>query len=62
MSQRPDDTLFDGVYAGGYILNKSQLMPAYGHTLDSEQILDLVKYMRTLCDCTGPGWSTDNQK
>jgi mono/diheme cytochrome c family protein len=61
MSLRPDDTLFDGVYAGGYILNKSQLMPAYGHTLNSEQILELVKYMRTLCDCTGPGWSTDNQ-
>jgi mono/diheme cytochrome c family protein len=27
MSTRPDDTLFDGVYAGGYILNKHHFMP-----------------------------------
>ena len=61
MSLRPDNTLFDGIYAGGYILNKSHLMPAFGYSLDTKQIQDLVKYMRKLCSCTGPDWSTDNQ-
>lgn len=61
MSMRPDDTLFDGIFAGGYILNKSHMMPPWGSTLTNDQILDLVQYIRTLCDCTGPAWSTDNQ-
>lgn len=61
MSLRPDDTLFDGIYAGGYILNKSNSMPAWGQTLSSNEIVELVKYMRKLCDCNGPKWSTDNK-
>ena len=60
MSLRPDDTLFDGIYAGGYILNKSHLMPPFGETLDKKQISNLVEYMRTLCNCQGPDWSRDN--
>ncbi len=61
MQQRPDDTLWDGVYAGGYILNKSHTMPAWGGSLSNQEISDLVKYMRTLCDCKGPLWSRDNR-
>jgi mono/diheme cytochrome c family protein len=57
MSTRPDDTLFDGIYGGGYILNKSHRMPAFGLTLSREQILGLVAYLRELCRCQGPGWS-----
>lgn len=57
MSSRPDDTLFDGVYAGGYILDKSPLMPAWGETLSREQIWGLVRYLRELCRCAGPEWS-----
>ncbi len=57
LSSRPDDTLFDGVYAGGYILNRSHLMPAWGETLSREQILELVRYLRQLCRCAGPEWS-----
>lgn len=60
MSSRPDDTLFDGVYAGGYILNKSHTMPPWGNALTSIEIQGLVKYMRELCDCKPPKWSTDN--
>lgn len=57
MSARPDDTLFDGIYSGGAILNKSHLMPAFGTTLSREQITALVRYVRELCQCEGPAWS-----
>ncbi|MFQ5674289.1 MAG: cytochrome c [bacterium] len=61
LSGRPDDTLFDGIFAGGYILNKSHLMPPWGHTLDKTDIWHLVSYIRKLCNCNGPYWSTDNK-
>lgn len=59
LSSRPDDTLFDGVFAGGYILNKSHSMPSWGDTLSRDQIWGLVRYMRQLCRCAGPAWSRD---
>lgn len=61
MAKRPDDTLFDGVFAGGDILNKSHLMPPWGNALSVEEIKGLVKYMRGLCNCNPPKWSTDNK-
>ncbi len=60
MTLRTDATLYDGIYAGGYMLNKSNRMPAYGYTLDNEQIKSLVSYLRELCECEGPSWSFDN--
>ncbi len=61
MSQRPDDTLYDGIHAGGYILNKSHTMPAWGQTLHHEEIQTLVRHMRKLCRCEGPTWAGDNR-
>lgn len=61
MSQRPDDTLFDGISAGGYILNKSQFMPAWGQRLTPEEIRGLVAYIRQLCQCQGPSWSREGK-
>lgn len=61
MSTRPDDTLFDGVHAGGYILNRSHRMPSFGQRLTSEQVRALVAYMRELCRCQGPAWSRDGR-
>jgi mono/diheme cytochrome c family protein len=61
MSTRPDDTLFDGIHAGGYILNKHHFMPPWGQTLTSQEIRKLVVYMRKLCQCEGPAWSRDNR-
>jgi mono/diheme cytochrome c family protein len=58
MARRPDDTLFDGIFAGGYILNESNRMPAWGETLSREQIRALVGYLRKLCRCRGPEWGT----
>lgn len=57
LATRPDDTLFDGIYGGGYILNRSHRMPAFGAALSREQIWGLVRYLRHLCRCEGPAWS-----
>jgi mono/diheme cytochrome c family protein len=61
MSRRSDDALFDAIYAGGYIMNRSNRMPPFGQTLAREQIWSLVRYLRTLCRCEGPTWSRDNR-
>lgn len=62
MSQRPDDTLFDGIHAGGAILNKSHHMPAWGTKFSTEEIRELVAHLRALCQCDGPEWSRDGAK
>ena len=62
MSPRPDDTLYDGIHAGGWILGKSHRMPAFGASLDDGQIRALVAYIRTLCNCRGPAWSRDGRR
>lgn len=61
MSTRPDGTLYDGIAAGGYILNRSNLMPAWGFTLDPATMEGLVAYIRELCACEGPEWSRDDR-
>jgi len=61
MSRRSDDALFDAIYAGGYIMNRSNRMPPFGQTLAREQIWSLVRYLRVLCGCQGPAWSLDNR-
>ena len=62
MSLRPDDTLYDGIHAGGWILGKSHRMPAFGASLDDGEKRALVAYIRTLCRCEGPGWSRDGRR
>ncbi|HKQ38350.1 MAG TPA: c-type cytochrome [Verrucomicrobiae bacterium] len=62
MSRRPDDTLFDAIHSGGYIVNRSRLMPPWGESFSAKEIRDLVAHIRTLCRCEGPGWSRDNAK
>jgi len=59
MSERPDDTLYDAIAAGGFVLDKSNRMPAFGRMLDDAQIRALVDHIRTLCDCTQPAWAGD---
>ena len=62
MSPRPDDTLYDGIHAGGWILGKSHRMPAFGASLNDGQIRSLVAYIRTLCNCQSPAWSRDGRR
>ena len=57
MGQRPDDSLFDAIYAGGYVLDRSALMPAFGDMLTVAQIRALVGHIRDLCDCSQPAWA-----
>ena len=61
MSLRPDDTLYDGIHAGGWILGKSRHMPAFGPSLADRETRELVGYIRTLCRCRGPAWSRDGR-
>jgi mono/diheme cytochrome c family protein len=61
MSARPDDSLFDAIYSGGYIMNLSPYMPPYGQTLSRDQIWRIVRHLRDLCDCQGPDWSRDDR-
>ena len=62
LSTRPDDTLFDGVHVGGFVLDKSHRMPPWGDTLSRAQIRALVGHLRTLCQCTEPAWARDNAR
>ena len=57
MSTRSDDDLFDTIFAGGYVMNRSNRMPPFGATLTRPQIHALVGYLRSLCRCAGPAWS-----
>lgn len=57
MSVRPDDSLYDAIFAGGYVLDKSPLMPAFGNMLAPSQIRALVAHIRTLCACDQPAWA-----
>jgi mono/diheme cytochrome c family protein len=59
MSERPDDTLYDAIAAGGYVLDKSTRMPAFREMLSREQIRALVAHIRVLCDCSQPTWAGD---
>lgn len=62
MSARTDDRLFDAIYGGGYPLGRSAAMPAFGATLTRDEIWTLVQYLRTLCGCKPPAWSTDGAR
>ncbi len=46
MSARPDDTLFDGIWAGAWVLDGSPRMPAFGGMLGADEVRDLVAYIR----------------
>lgn len=57
MSLRPDDTLYDAIFVGGFVLDRSPRMPAFGDLLEPRQIRALVDHIRTLCRCTQPAWA-----
>lgn len=59
MSARPDDALFDGIWAGAWVLDGSPRMPAFGGLLSADEVRDLVTWIRTLCSCNAPPWSSD---
>jgi hypothetical protein len=59
MGERSDDTLFDTIYVGGRIMNKSHFMPGWGEKLSREEIVNYVNQIRTFCECDPPDWSNN---
>ncbi len=57
MERRTDDSLFDAIHAGAFVLDGSPRMPAYGESLSTAQIRALVGHIRTLCGCEQPAWA-----
>lgn len=53
MGDTPDDLLFKAIKEGGLSVNKSVLMPVWGHVLSDEEIHGLVKYLRFISKTTG---------
>ena len=49
MGKISDDTLHKTVKGGGQAVNKSPMMPAWGASLNDQQIRDVVSYVRTFC-------------
>lgn len=49
MNARTDEELFKAISEGGQAVNKSVLMPNWGHTLSEDDIHDLIAYLRKLC-------------
>ena len=49
MGARQDSDLFRVIQDGGKAINKSVLMPAWGHNLTPEQVEKLVRHLRVLC-------------
>ena len=57
LARRPDDTLYDVLAVGGFVLGKSHRMPPWGDTLSRTELWELVKYLRKLCNCSQPAWA-----
>ena len=51
MGAIPDNEVFKVIKEGGLSVNKSVLMPAWGSVLSDEEIRDLAKYLRQVCNC-----------
>jgi len=51
LSTRSDDELFMAIKEGGQAVSKSVLMPHWDGVFRDEEIRDLVRYLRELCQC-----------
>lgn len=49
MNARTDEELFKAISEGGQAVNKSVLMPNWGHTLSEQDINNLIAFLRRLC-------------
>jgi len=51
MGGRSDADLFKVIREGGLAIDKSVLMPPWGNSLSDDEIHELVRYLRKLCQC-----------
>jgi mono/diheme cytochrome c family protein len=61
MNQLSDAFLADIITKGGSAVNKSGFMPAWGSSLNSKQVADLVAYVRSLAVPPNKGAKTGAQ-
>jgi cytochrome c oxidase cbb3-type subunit 3 len=59
MAKFTDDQIVRTITFGGPANDLSSLMPPWGNRLSREEIRGLVRYIRTLCACRGPGGGPD---
>ena len=52
MSSRSDEDLFKAIKLGGRAVEKSVLMPPWEGVLSDDEIHELVRYLRELCQCS----------
>ena len=62
IATRNDGTLYDGIYAGGYILDKHHFMPPWRTLFSDAEIRDLVHFIRKMCDCEEPDWANGSKE
>ena len=53
MSKLTDEEIRLAIAEGGDAVEKSELMPAWGGVRSKAEIQELVRYLRTLCQCEG---------
>jgi mono/diheme cytochrome c family protein len=49
MAKDSDEVLFNIIKGGGQKAGRSTVMPAWGDSLNDQQIVELVKFIRALC-------------
>lgn len=53
MAKLKDSDMYYAISQGGAAVSKSTLMPAWNSIFTDEEIKDMIKYLRKLCNCKG---------
>lgn len=51
MGDIPENEVLKVIKEGGLAVNKSVLMPAWGHVLNETEIREMAAYLRHVCNC-----------
>jgi cytochrome c oxidase cbb3-type subunit 3 len=51
MGDVPDEEIVKAIKEGGLSVNKSVLMPSWGHVLNDGEVTDMLAYLRHVCNC-----------
>jgi cytochrome c oxidase cbb3-type subunit 3 len=51
MGDIPDAEVVRAIKEGGLAVNKSVLMPAWGHVLTDDEVTEMLAYLRHVCNC-----------
>ena len=54
MGKLSDKDIATAIEEGGGAVGKSTSMPIWGKTLTKEEVAEMVKHLRKLCNCIGP--------